>query len=62
MERAQAAVRVERGQVREDELAALAAALLMVRTRARKAAGRPPAAAPRWWRRPEGYRAPGSWR
>ncbi|MFF3847824.1 acyl-CoA carboxylase epsilon subunit [Streptomyces sp. NPDC002328] len=63
MEHARALLRVERGQAREEELAALTAVLLALRSRAPAAEGtRPPAAAPRWWSRPDDYAAPGSWR
>jgi hypothetical protein len=53
-------VRVERGQAGGEELAALVAVLLALR-------GEPPVKGParagsRWWRRREGYTAPGSWR
>jgi hypothetical protein len=62
MKRTQTVLQVVRGLAREDELAALAAALLMVRKRAQGAAEQPLAVAPCWERRSPAYRAPGSWR
>ncbi|WP_210594147.1 acyl-CoA carboxylase epsilon subunit [Streptomyces sp. GESEQ-35] len=62
MKRVETVLRVERGLACEDELAALTAALLMMRGRAQEEAERLPAVAPCWEARPTVYRAPGSWR
>lgn len=55
-------LRVERGQADEAELAALTAVLLAL-GRAREGAddGRADVGSS-WWRRPEGFVPPGSWR
>jgi hypothetical protein len=58
----EALFRVERGQADEAELAALATVLLALLTGGRTALGPPPAAPTRWWRQPDAYTAPGSWR
>jgi hypothetical protein len=56
-------LRVERGRVDSEELAAVAAVLLARhRERGQASHKEPPTAVPRWWRRPETYEAPGSWR
>lgn len=57
----EALFRVERGQVDEAELAAVATVLLALLTGGQKASGRPPAAGIRRWQ-PPAYTAPGSWR
>ncbi|WP_437099879.1 acyl-CoA carboxylase epsilon subunit [Streptomyces sp. enrichment culture] len=53
--------RVERGEVREDELAALAAVLLAL-CRSGGPVGVSSAETPLWWRPTGGYVAPGGWR
>jgi hypothetical protein len=53
------ALRIERGQASDEELAALAVVLLALR-RAGPQRGRP-AKGVRRWRRPEAYQAPRSW-
>jgi hypothetical protein len=62
MKTVETVLRVERGLVCDDELAALTAALLLVRGRAQEGAEQVPAVVPRWETRPTAYRAPGSWR
>jgi hypothetical protein len=62
MSRGETVLRVERGQADETELAALAAVLLAF-SRAREGADDGPAdTGSSWWRRPEGFVPPGSWR
>lgn len=60
------ALRIERGQADEEELAAVAVALCSVLARRRAAAGGPPQAAAPAWREPQlpgsVYRCPHSWR
>ncbi|MEV5878576.1 acyl-CoA carboxylase epsilon subunit [Streptomyces sp. NPDC052101] len=56
-------VRVERGRADEEELAALTAVLLALRAAGRTKQGHEePFSGLRWWRRPEAYKAPHSWR
>lgn len=63
MEGAEAVLRVERGQAGEEELAALMAVLLALRTRVREEPEQPPRTLGwSWWRRPTGYEPPRSWR
>ncbi|MGQ5640838.1 MULTISPECIES: acyl-CoA carboxylase epsilon subunit [unclassified Streptomyces] len=62
-DRVEPAVRVERGRADEAELAALTAVLLALRAAGRTKQGHEePFRALRWWRRPEAYQAPHSWR
>ncbi|MFF4402730.1 acyl-CoA carboxylase epsilon subunit [Streptomyces sp. NPDC001480] len=57
------AVRVERGQASEEELAALAIVLLTRYSHGRtNSRGTAPAGTPRWRNGPQAYRAPHSWR
>lgn len=57
------AVRVERGQADEEELAALTVVLLTRCSPGRTNSARTtPAGTPRWWNGPRAYRAPHSWR
>ncbi|MEU3838462.1 acyl-CoA carboxylase epsilon subunit [Streptomyces sp. NPDC028635] len=58
------AVRIERGQADDEELAALTVALLALRAR-RAATSRVttrPVDGVRWWKRADAYQAPCSWR
>lgn len=63
---AEAVLRVERGQVSEEELAALTAVLLALRAGGSEEPEGPaeeqPGVGSPWWNMPEGYAAPGSWR
>lgn len=56
------ALRVERGQASEEELAAITVVLLALRAGGTAGAGRPGAVRARWRNGPDGYRAPHSWR
>ncbi|MFF3208994.1 acyl-CoA carboxylase epsilon subunit [Streptomyces sp. NPDC002962] len=58
----EALIRVERGRPGEAELAAVVAVLLALQAGARQESGRAPDARMRWWRGPDAYTAPGSWR
>ncbi|MDQ0585887.1 acyl-CoA carboxylase epsilon subunit [Streptomyces rishiriensis] len=58
----EALIRVERGRPDEAELAAVVAVLLALQAGAQRTAGEPPAARMRWWRGPDAYTAPDSWR
>lgn len=63
MEGAEAVLRVERGQAGEDELAALTAVLLALRTRTQEAPEQPSTTLGwNWWKRPESYVSPRGWR
>ncbi|QYX83581.1 acyl-CoA carboxylase epsilon subunit [Streptomyces akebiae] len=62
MKRAEALFRVERGHASEEELAALATVLLALRGSAQEGGEEPPIAGFHWWKQPEGYALPGSWR
>ncbi|MGP4013543.1 acyl-CoA carboxylase epsilon subunit [Streptomyces sp. 4N124] len=62
MESGEALLRVERGQVSDEELAALTAVLLALYGAGQEMRDEPPVAGCRWWRRPDAYAAPGSWR
>ncbi|MFJ4873577.1 acyl-CoA carboxylase epsilon subunit [Streptomyces sp. NPDC088757] len=55
-------LRIERGQVSEDELAALTAVLLAIQHTRRPVEAETARAGSRWWRRSAEYLAPGSWR
>jgi hypothetical protein len=57
-------LRVERGQATDEELAALTVVLLAWRAGAAGAGRRDERSRtdPLWWRRPEAYQAPRSWR
>ncbi|MFI8952778.1 acyl-CoA carboxylase epsilon subunit [Streptomyces sp. NPDC053750] len=59
---AEAVLRVERGQVSEEELAALTAVLLALRAGGSEEPEEPLEVGSPWWNVPEGYAAPGSWR
>ncbi|WP_329572818.1 acyl-CoA carboxylase epsilon subunit [Kitasatospora sp. NBC_01266] len=56
-------LRVERGEVTSEELAALTVALLALRAAGagRSGFGQRPLNNSRWWRGPEAYQAPLSW-
>jgi len=61
--RVEPAVRIERGQADEAELAALTAVLLALRAAQKTKQGHEePFSGLRWWRRPEAYQAPHGWR
>lgn len=62
MESTEAVLRVERGQASQEELAALAAVLLALRARDRAEPEQPLLLGWNWWKRPQGYAPPGSWR
>ncbi|WP_415954465.1 acyl-CoA carboxylase epsilon subunit [Streptomyces sp. KLOTTS4A1] len=63
MESREAVFRVERGRADDEELAAVAAVLLALhRERGPAVSEEPAEAGSRWWRRPDAYTAPGSWR
>lgn len=62
METGEALIRVERGHPDEVELAAVVAVLLGLRPGAEEAPEEPPAAEISWWREPDAYAAPESWR
>ncbi|MDG9721003.1 acyl-CoA carboxylase epsilon subunit [Streptomyces sp. DH24] len=63
MEGAEAVLRVERGQAGEEELAALTAVLLALRAGGRAEPEQPPTTLGwSWWKRPEHYEPPRSWR
>ncbi|MFC8349689.1 acyl-CoA carboxylase subunit epsilon [Streptomyces sp. NPDC057280] len=55
-------IRVEKGQPDEAELAAVVAVLLSLQEGEQAAPEESPAAEIDWWRRPEPYAAPDSWR
>lgn len=58
----EAVLRVERGQANEEEVAALTAVLLALRAGGREEPEEPSAVGRPWWKLPEGYATPGSWR
>ena len=63
MESAEAVLRVERGHASEEELAALTAVLLALRTRVQEEKPeQPPALGWSWWKRSKSYEPPRSWR
>ncbi|MDQ0904424.1 hypothetical protein QFZ32_000091 [Streptomyces canus] len=62
MESPDTVLRVERGRAGLDELAALAAVLLILRARGRAEPEPPPYRGWNWWEQARGYAAPGSWR
>jgi hypothetical protein len=62
MKSAEALFRVERGNPDDVELAALAAVLLALRATGQESGEELPAPGVRWWRQPDAYTAPGSWR
>ncbi|RII13160.1 hypothetical protein DSC45_24420 [Streptomyces sp. YIM 130001] len=53
--------RVERGQPREEELAALAVVLLSLSGAGEEDEAARPLAESQWWNRPQRYSAPDSW-
>lgn len=55
------ALRIERGQASDEELAALTVVLLALCTEAQEDEAGRPVSGSRWWRRPHSYRAPRSW-
>ncbi|NNN31847.1 acyl-CoA carboxylase subunit epsilon [Streptomyces sp. S3(2020)] len=59
---AEALIRVERGRPDEAELAAVVAVLLALKAGTEEASEEPSAAENRWWREPDSYAAPESWR
>jgi hypothetical protein len=63
MDGAEAVLRVERGRASEEELAAVTAVLLALRTGVREQPKqRPTTLGWHWWRRPKSYEPPRSWR
>ncbi|MFE0514233.1 acyl-CoA carboxylase subunit epsilon [Streptomyces sp. NPDC058964] len=58
---AQLALRIERGQASDEELAALTVVLLALYAEAQESEAGRPVNGSRWWRRPHSYRAPRSW-
>lgn len=63
MSRGEAVLRVERGRADDAELAALTAVLLALhRAREKSDDELEAVVASSWWRRPEGFVPPGSWR
>ncbi|MET7519852.1 acyl-CoA carboxylase epsilon subunit [Streptomyces sp. NPDC005480] len=63
MSRSEAVLRVERGRADDAELAALTAVLLALHRAREKPDGELEAVvASSWWRGPEGFVPPGSWR
>ncbi|RPF24797.1 acyl-CoA carboxylase subunit epsilon [Streptomyces sp. TLI_185] len=62
-DRAEPALRVERGMATEEELAALTVVLLALRGRPADEGAPPrPVSRPRWWLRPWGYQGSRGWR
>ncbi|MFI8324073.1 acyl-CoA carboxylase epsilon subunit [Streptomyces sp. NPDC085529] len=59
---AQPVIRVERGHAAEEELAALTAVLLALAAERSGPETTRSRAGSQWWRRPDGYRSPSSWR
>lgn len=62
MGRRETLIRVERGRPDEAELAAVVAVLLTLQADTQETTGEPSAAGMRWWRKPDVYTAPDSWR
>ncbi|WEP01112.1 acyl-CoA carboxylase subunit epsilon (plasmid) [Streptomyces sp. FXJ1.172] len=62
MESVQTVLRVERGHADEEELAAIAVVLLALRACGQEASEQPEPAGWSWWKRPNGYASPDSWR
>jgi hypothetical protein len=62
METRDSLIRVERGHPDEMELAAVVAVLLARRAGAVESDEGSPASGIRWWRKPDAYTAPDSWR
>jgi hypothetical protein len=62
MGRREALIRVERGRPDEAELAAVVAVLLAAQTDVDETPQERSAAEMRWWRKPDAYTAPDSWR
>ncbi|MEV0184361.1 acyl-CoA carboxylase subunit epsilon [Streptomyces sp. NPDC050625] len=60
-DRAQPALRIERGHASDEELAALTVVLLALCAEAQESEAGRPVNGSRWWRRPHSYRAPRSW-
>ncbi|MFB7508458.1 acyl-CoA carboxylase subunit epsilon [Streptomyces broussonetiae] len=53
---------MERGQAGEEELAAIAVVLLALRACGQEESEQPQPAVWSWWKRPNGYASPDSWR